>query len=352
MPSVSARLERVTARSAKGQRSHDLRLHLPSYASPEKVHLNRVLVPPATSSDLLTECNRRCAEAGRRGLQRGAAIGVRGIVTFSTDAILPDDPDVMDRHFRETAEAIASKLGTTVCGLVVHMDESRPHAHFTMHGYGHDGRSAGRKLDAKTLRQVQDLAGACWADLGITRGKPKRQRIEDGDPLHTIIHKSVRKLHHDLPRELEALHEKTGRREKELAALIERVEKMRDIVKKTPPPKPCNAEIIAEQGLIRPKTRRIKIMPLEDMREWYRAALVDIIARDEAAAAREKAAAVKLNMANAEYRQARDILSRASDLSKQTRQGAMQAEIESQRSRIPSPNDRPGESPDKPKPRG
>lgn len=352
MPSVSVRLERVTACSAKGQRSHDLRLHLPSYASPEKVHLNRILMAPPLAADLLTECNRRCAETGRRGLQRGATIGVRGIVTFSTDAILPDDPDVMDRHFRETAEAIASKLGTTVCGLVVHMDESRPHAHFTLHGYGLDGRSAGRKLDAKTLRQVQDLAGQVWGSLGITRGKPKRQRIEDGDPLHTIIHRSVRQLHDDLPREIEALSENMGRRGKELASLNERIEKMRGVAKKTPPPKPRDAEIIAGPGLIRPKTRRIKIMPLEDMREWYRAALVEIIARDEAAAAREKAAAVKLNMANAEYRQARDILSRASDLSKQTRQGAMQAEIESQRSRIPSPNDRPGESPDKPKPRG
>ena len=71
-------------------------------------------------------------------------------------------------------------------------------------------------------------------------------------------------------------------------------------------------------------------MPLEDMRGWYRAALAEIISRDEASAAQEKAASLKLNMAEAEYNQALEVLYRAADSSKQTKQGATQAEIESQ----------------------
>lgn len=65
---------------------------------------------------------------------------------------------------------------------------------------GEDGRML--RIGPRDCRQRQDVAARAWGDLGIARGKPKRQRIEDGDLWSEIIKRSVRQLHEDLPREI------------------------------------------------------------------------------------------------------------------------------------------------------
>lgn len=84
----------------------------------------------------------------------------------------------------------------------------RPHAHFTLVGYDRDGLSASRRLNSRMLKQVQDLAGMVWEPHGMTRGKPKSQRIADGDSVSRIVHRSVRRLHADLPQEIERLEKR------------------------------------------------------------------------------------------------------------------------------------------------
>lgn len=331
MPYVSVRLESVDSHFASKQRKHDLRERVPDYVDKSRSHLNRVLISPPSAKDLRAECERRCAINGRRGLQRNAAIGIRGIITFSTDAVLPDDTEIMDAHFRNTAKAIADKIGTTVAGLVVHLDESRPHAHFLLHNYGLNGLSVGRKLRPRTLSEIQDLAGECWKDLGLSRGKRKADRIKDGEPRHKYIHRTVSQLHNDLPRELEDI---SGR-----------IEKMREIVKRKPPPKPREVEVIENGGIFRRKTKRIQIMPLDEVQKWARSILAD-------AAAREKAAEVKRAMADIEYKNARDILNRAVDLSQRVKHD-YQAEANSLRDKLPPPVDKPADNmANKPRMRG
>ena len=125
-------------------------------------------------------------------------------------------------------EQIAERLNTTVTGLVVHCDESAPHAHFKLLGIDRDGRPLSYKLKRGMLASFQTLAAELIAQHApeITRGKRKLDCIADGDPLWKIINRSVAELHHDLPLEYAAKIEELEAKISQLAAKFEKNERL------------------------------------------------------------------------------------------------------------------------------
>jgi len=213
--SVSARVGTVTRSGHAGQRMHDTREQDLAYVDSERSALNTEPVPVPSVAEMTAECMQRRLDRYDRGelerkpgsIRSDGAIGVRGIITFSAEA----QPDIealsieeQDRRYVEAAEAIADRLGTTLAGLVVHRDESAPHAHFTLHGYGLDGKPVSKAMNVPALRELQDVVAEPYADMGIRRGKPKKMRIAEGEDPSTYINRTVGELHRDLPAELEA----------------------------------------------------------------------------------------------------------------------------------------------------
>lgn len=222
---ASIRVETRTASSSGGQHSHDLRIGAqPDYVDAKRSHLNSIPVPYLTPKELSAVClDRRKARADQdgakrqpRSMKRDAAIGVAGIITFGKEAqpkIENLTPQEQDELFLESAQAVAKKLGTTLDGLSVHRDESAIHAHFQLAGYGLDGMPLSKKIDMKMCSSLQDIGSKSFLKFGIYRGEKIFDRIKRGDDYSKTIHRSVRQLHSDLPKELEEAREKVAEME-------------------------------------------------------------------------------------------------------------------------------------------
>ncbi len=141
---LSVRIERKTVSKAGGQNAHDLRRGSPpDYVDSSRTHRNSVLIEPVTGRQLRQECeHRRSARNMQRAMRGSAAVGIAGIITFSTqaqDVLAEISVEEQDRRFLETAQQVAEAMGTTLTGLVVHRDESAIHAHFQCPAYRLDG---------------------------------------------------------------------------------------------------------------------------------------------------------------------------------------------------------------------
>ncbi len=223
---VSVRLARKKASKIPGQNRHDLRTgKIPAYVDPRESPRNSIIVAPQSPAQLRAICEERRAQRGlSRALRRDAAVGMAGIVTFGNEAqaIIKAMPtDRQDDLFLRASQAVAERLGTTVTGLVIHRDESAPHAHFQMVGFSKEGHPLSNILTPKIASELQDIVGEVYREYGITRGTPKAERIARGDDLHKIVHRSVAKLHEDLPREIEA-------REKQVADIQAQIEALQE----------------------------------------------------------------------------------------------------------------------------
>lgn len=221
---VSVRVQTATRTKAAGQRAHDLRLGAqPGYVDPARSADNQVLVEPPTPDQLADECQQRRharwqagglkSKKGPGKLRDNAAVAIEGIITFGTEAqaAINDLPaEEQAQRYQQAAEAIAEDLGTTVAGLVIHRDESAPHAHFTLPGYTTAGEPVSGALKRNKLSELQDLAAEKYGDLGIERGEKRSTREARGDDESTYIHRSVQELHRDLPAEVEQAREKVA----------------------------------------------------------------------------------------------------------------------------------------------
>jgi chromosome segregation ATPase len=96
------------------------------------------------------------------------------------------------------------------------------HAHFQMPAFNLEGKPLSKVITPAIAKKMQDIAGEVFVAHDIHRGKAKAQRIADGDPLNTFIHRSVQQLHADLPRELEAAAAKV----EEVKAKIQNYERL------------------------------------------------------------------------------------------------------------------------------
>lgn len=220
---TSFRIEHRSSQRAGGQRRHDLRIgRQPGYVDAERSDQNSVLIEPLQPAQLRQiVSDRAAAQPGRqRALMSNAAIVTNGILTFSKDAqavIEQLTPEEQDSRIRASCEAAAELMGVELTGLVVHRDEAAIHAHCQFPSRRPDGMPLSKTVDC---RKLQDVAAEAWSDLGITRGKPKAERVAAGEPAHKWVHRSVKELHEDLPAELDELRERVAEHESkaELAA--------------------------------------------------------------------------------------------------------------------------------------
>lgn len=240
MPSISVRVKTRSVSATGGDRRHNLRIgKQPDHVVSARTAENSVVLKMPTPTAMVAKCLARRKKAFVPGLApsgkprrapqkmaKDAAISVSGIITFSTDAYPTVEklkPDEQNRRFRAVAEAIAERLGTDLVGLVVHRDETNPHAHFTLYGYGKNGEPVSRKMPKKVLSELQDIAEKPFVDLGITRGKKISERIKDGEPYSKTVNRSVRELHRDLPIELAAAREKVADMQGKVASTQEKL---------------------------------------------------------------------------------------------------------------------------------
>ncbi|ETX12923.1 hypothetical protein OCH239_15405 [Roseivivax halodurans JCM 10272] len=222
---------------AKGTRRHDFRIgKLPSYVKKERVHLNRILMPMRPLPQIKRENAELRKNAGRqRAMKSNAAVITSGIITFGREAARMFESlssAEQDAAFRDLAMAIAAQLDTSLESLVVHLDETTIHAHFTLRSYTTAGLALSEAAKRGTMSGLQDLAAEIMQQYepGIERGHRKWDRIEAGADYPDTLHRSVRELHQDLPVEIEmlrlqrdeeqlALKELTSQREAERLAL-------------------------------------------------------------------------------------------------------------------------------------
>lgn len=205
---------RVLSRKAsgyKGQRMHDLRRgKQPAYVNGDLAHLNRTLIEPPTPGALSKICaERRNNRKTRRAMKSGTNVAFIGIITFGAEAQIlfrALKPEEQNAAYLEVAQAIADRLNTTLEGLVIHNDETSPHAHLTFPAYDLDGLPLTKSAKRGALLGIQDDLGEIMGRHapGIERGRSREARIAAGADVADTINRSVRELHADLPAEIEA----------------------------------------------------------------------------------------------------------------------------------------------------
>ncbi len=166
-------------------------------------------------------------ESGESGLKRKRLltknnnIAYSGIITFGTEAqkIVMADRERLKQLYENVVKRICQEYGTGCIQLIAHFDEQAPHAHFILRMMRKDGTLL--NLKQKDMKRIQDIAGEVCREMGfdIARGKPKEERIRDGEPMHKYVHRSVRELHHVLPNAIEEREAEKNRLEEEIARL-------------------------------------------------------------------------------------------------------------------------------------
>ena len=221
-----AAMVRVEIRDAQGyanQRRHDLRIGAqPAYVNPNPPEPNPVFIQPVTTAEMKTLArDRRAQRETLRAMKSNAGIAVIGIIGFGTEAQKMFEalgPEEREKALRAAVARLAADLKTTVSGLVLHLDESAKHAHFSLCGYDVTGEPLSTWMDRGVLRGLQTaLHEALQAFLpDLERGRSRKARAEAGAAPHELVNRSVDQLHIDLPFEI-------AEKRNELAALEEKI---------------------------------------------------------------------------------------------------------------------------------
>lgn len=208
---INVRIAITSASGAGGQRAHDMRIGAqPDYVDATRTNLNRVLITPCSGIQLREICEqRREKRETKRAMKKNAGVCMSGVITFGHDAQIVFDeltPDQQDRAYTDVAKAVADRLKTTVTGLVVHKDEAANHAHFQCAGFDFDGNPIGQTAKVVVLSQLQTIAAEVIGRYSseIERGKPKKERLAEGENYADVVHKSAAQMRALLPAELEA----------------------------------------------------------------------------------------------------------------------------------------------------
>jgi hypothetical protein len=221
-----AAMVRVEIRDAQGyanQRRHDLRIGAqPAYVNPNPPEPNPVFIQPVTTAEMKTLArDRRAQRETLRAMKSNAGIAVIGIIGFGIEAQKMFEalgPEEREKALRAAVARLAADLKTTVSGLVLHLDESAKHAHFSLCGYDVTGEPLSTWMDRGVLRGLQTaLHEALQAFLpDLERGRSRKARAEAGAAPHELVNRSVDQLHIDLPFEI-------AEKRNELAALEEKI---------------------------------------------------------------------------------------------------------------------------------
>jgi len=238
---VSVRVEHKDISKAKIQRRHDLRLlgeSTPKYIDRLRTADNSVIIEPLKEGDLKKIClERRAKGTQKRAMKSSAAVSSIGLISFGTEAqkvIKTLSKDEQDRLFKESAEAVAKELNTTLTGLVVHRDEASPHAHFQMPAVSLSGKPVCKIFNKSDFgRRLQDIAGEVYKEYGINRGTSKSVRIAAGEDYSKTVHRSVRQLHETLPTDIAKKQEQLNELERQIAEQQAKLEKNQRLLEAT-----------------------------------------------------------------------------------------------------------------------
>ena len=206
---ASIRLETRNASRLYYQRGHDLRKgKLPGYVDPDRLDLNRLLIPYPRVCEVRDICKeRRSQRETERAMSRTVSIAMTGIITFGSEAAVMFNrlsQAQQDAAFRELVQAAADRLNTSASGLTVHLDETTIHAHFELVGYTLDGHPLSQSTRPGIFSELQDLTAEIMGRHcpGIERGRRYGERLAKGAEFREVLHRSVKQLHHDLPHDL------------------------------------------------------------------------------------------------------------------------------------------------------
>lgn len=223
---ASVRLKARSMTRAYGQRRHDFRVGTqPDYVDGARTHLNRVLMQPRRLPEIRKEIEAlRRSNGARRAMKSNAAVVTAGIVTFghkAAELFSGLQAEEQDSAFRELVEAVAGRLGTRAEALVVHLDETSPHAHFELRAYTEAGIPISQVATQRVMSELQDMTAEIMSARcpGIERGNKKYDRIKAGADYSETLNRSVKQLHHDLPAEIAQKQDQLKTIEAEIAEL-------------------------------------------------------------------------------------------------------------------------------------
>lgn len=232
-----AAMVRVEIRDAQGyanQRRHDLRIGAqPAYVNPDPPKPNPVFIMPMTTAEIKELAKERRAQRDTtRAMKSNAGIAVVGIIGFGVEAQKMFEalgPEGQEKALRAAVTRVATDLKTTVTGLILHLDESARHAHFSLCGYDVAGEPLSTWMGRGVLRGLQtalhEALRAFMPDL--ERGRSRKVRAEAGAAPHELVNRSVDELHIDLPFELEAKRRELVELEEKIQTNEARAEKAR-----------------------------------------------------------------------------------------------------------------------------
>lgn len=234
---ISIRIEHVKQGAYRGRLRHDLRQGpQPQYIDSSRTLKNSVIIAAPSLPAIRKQCEkRRSLRVTKRAMKSDAAIATAGIVTwgrglqYHVEALSVDDQNEL---YRAVSDAVARECGSTLAGLVVHRDETAPHAHLWMPAVALDGRPISQYVSRRALSALQDAAMEAakpWLPM-IQPPERKADRIARGDDASKIYHRSVAQLHADLPLEIESaknrlddIHNKLNAEQVRLDEMHERV---------------------------------------------------------------------------------------------------------------------------------
>ena len=260
---VSVRIKGLKANQGEGQRAHDARTagQVPNYVDIERTDHNQVLLGGMSSpilKDSLFEQSQRIRKATRKAPRKDANFFLGGILTFDKSArelVNRQSPDALAEKF---VNDLAAQYGVKVIYLVRHSDESTIHYHFLLENINEQGRAVTNKLNRQALARLQDKAGEVFSEIGLSRGIKKIERLAKGEDYSKTVHRSVRELHDDLPKEISVIEDLRDQVREELDRFAEMA----------PPPKPIKVEIVKERHPQGPKTEMVEVIPIIDFERY------------------------------------------------------------------------------------
>ncbi|MGE4443051.1 MAG: hypothetical protein AB7D27_16425 [Desulfomicrobium sp.] len=246
---VVIRIDRRDAGEYSGQRSHDHRIGtkehpIPGYVDQSRTHLNStfLVAPECSGMHLKNEALKHKAreraalnyakalkskdpqsiklawsakQACRQKYSRGDVVAYSLLIGFGYEAQKIIDQleyTEQDRLFVQAVMDVAHAMDVEVVSLVVHRDETATHCQAQTTAVTFKGSKV--RMQPSDCARLQDIGARPFAHLGIKRGIPKAERQSKGDKWNKINHRTVKRLHEDLPREI-------AQKEQELAMVQE-----------------------------------------------------------------------------------------------------------------------------------
>lgn len=234
---VITRVERRNAGEYSGQRAHDHRIGteehpVPSYVNQSRTYLNStfLVAPECSGMHLKNEALKHKAreraalnyakalkskdpqsiklawnakQACRQKYSRGGVVAYSLLIGFGYEAQKIIDQleyAEQDRLFEQAVMDIAHAMDVDVVSLVVHRDETATHCQAQTTAVTFKGSKV--RMQPSDCARLQDIGARQFAHLGIKRGIPKAERQSRGDEWNKINHRTVKRLHEDLPREI------------------------------------------------------------------------------------------------------------------------------------------------------